>query len=144
MWLLFIYSLLICWSCAETFWVSLSEGICIMCGTILQSLQHRRSQRRLYNLWHDIYVCVYVCAQSLNCVQFFVTPWAIAHQVPLSMGFSRQEYWSGLPSHTPGHLPDPGNQTQVSCNLFIGKQILYYWAMPPGKHYDVLQSYWFP
>ena len=36
------------------------------------------------------------------------TPWTIACQAPLSMGFSRQEYWSGLPFPSPGHLPDPG------------------------------------
>ena len=36
------------------------------------------------------------------------TPWTMAHQVPLSMGFPRQEYWSGLPFPTPGDLPDPG------------------------------------
>ena len=36
------------------------------------------------------------------------TPWAVAHQVPLSMEFSRQEYWSGLPFPPPGDLPDPG------------------------------------
>ena len=37
-----------------------------------------------------------------------VTPWAVAHQAPLSMGFSKQEYWSGLPFPAPGDLPDPG------------------------------------
>ena len=37
-----------------------------------------------------------------------VTPWTVAHQAPLSMGFSRQEYWSGLPCLSPGALPDPG------------------------------------
>ena len=37
----------------------------------------------------------------------FVTLWTIARQAPLSMGFSRQEYWSGLPSPSPGALPDP-------------------------------------
>ena len=36
------------------------------------------------------------------------TPWAVALQAPLSMGFSRQEYWSGLPFASPGDLPDPG------------------------------------
>ena len=41
-------------------------------------------------------------------VQLFVTPWTIAHQAPLSMGFSRQEYWSGLPCPPPGHLSDLG------------------------------------
>ena len=38
----------------------------------------------------------------------FVTPWNVAHQAPLSMGFPRQEYWSGLPLPSPGDLPDPG------------------------------------
>ena len=41
-------------------------------------------------------------------VQLFVTPWTIAHQAPLSMGFSRQEYWSGSPFPPPGGLPNPG------------------------------------
>ena len=36
--------------------------------------------------------------QSLSCVQLFVTPWTVAHQAPLSVGFSRQQYWSGLPT----------------------------------------------
>ena len=36
------------------------------------------------------------------------TSWTVAHQVPLSMGFSRQEYWGGLPFPSPGDLPDPG------------------------------------
>ena len=37
-----------------------------------------------------------------------VTPWTAAHQAPLSVGFSRQEYWNGLPSPSPGDLPEPG------------------------------------
>ena len=41
-------------------------------------------------------------------VCLFVTLWTITHQAPLSMGFSRQEYWSGLPCPPPGDLPDPG------------------------------------
>ena len=48
------------------------------------------------------------CAQSLSHVQLFVTPWTVAHQAPLPMGFSRQEYWSGLPCPPPGDLPNPG------------------------------------
>ena len=46
--------------------------------------------------------------KSLSCVQLFATPWTVAYQAPLSMGFSRQEYWSGLPFPSPGDLPDPG------------------------------------
>ena len=38
-----------------------------------------------------------MCAHPLSCVQLFVTPWTVVYQVPLSMGFLRQEYWSGLP-----------------------------------------------
>ena len=45
---------------------------------------------------------------ALSCFQLFVIPWTVAHQAPLSMGFSRQEYWSGLPCPSPGYLPDPG------------------------------------
>ena len=41
-------------------------------------------------------------------VQLFETLWTVAHQGPLSMGFSRKEYWSGLPCPAPGDLPDPG------------------------------------
>ena len=41
-------------------------------------------------------------------VQVFATPWTVARQAPLSMGFFRQEYWSGLPSPPPGDLPDQG------------------------------------
>ena len=44
----------------------------------------------------------------LSCVRLFVTPWTVAYQAPPSMGFSRQEYWSGLPFPSPGDLPDPG------------------------------------
>ena len=45
---------------------------------------------------------------SLSHVQLFVTPWTVTRQAPLSMGFSRQDYWSGLPFASPGDLPDPG------------------------------------
>ena len=46
--------------------------------------------------------------KSLSHVQLFVTPWTVAYQAPPSMGFSRQEYWSGLPFPSPGDLPYPG------------------------------------
>ena len=47
-------------------------------------------------------------SQSLNHVQLFAAPWTVAQQPPLPMGFSRQEYWSGLPFPSPGDLPNPG------------------------------------
>ena len=46
--------------------------------------------------------------QSLSHVQLFATLWTVARQAPLSMGFSWQEYWSGLPCSPPGDLSDPG------------------------------------
>ena len=49
-----------------------------------------------------------VKVKSLSHVQLFVTPWTVAYQAPPSMGFSRQECWSGLPFPSPGDLPDPG------------------------------------
>ena len=54
---------------------------------------------------------VWKCS-SLNCVWFFVTLGTIACQAPLSVRFSRQEYWSGLPFPSPGDLPDPGIKPQ--------------------------------
>ena len=51
---------------------------------------------------------VKVKVKSLSRVQLFATPWTVTHQAPPSMGFSRQEYWSGLPHPPPGDLPKPG------------------------------------
>ena len=54
-------------------------------------------------------------------VRLFVTPWTIAHQAPLSMGFFRQEYWGGLPCPSPGDLPDleikPGSPALQAVSL---------------------------
>ena len=46
--------------------------------------------------------------KSLSRVQLFAIPWTVVYQASLSMGFSKQEYWSGLPFPSPGDLPDPG------------------------------------
>ena len=58
----------------------------------------------------------------------FVIPWTVACQVPLSKGFSRQEYWSGLTFPSPGDLPDPGFEC-VSPALADG----FFTTEPPGK-----------
>ena len=55
---------------------------------------------------HELVQCYIV--KSLSRVRLFVTPWTVAYQAPPSMGFSRQEYWSGLPFPSPGNLPDLG------------------------------------
>ena len=67
-----------------------------------------------------------VLAHSLRRVRLFVTPWAVASQAPLSLGFFRQEYWNGLPfPPPPGDLPDSEIQpaSPVSC---IDRQITYH------------------
>ena len=65
-------------------------------------------------------------------LHLIATPWTVARQAPLSMGFSGQEYWSGLPFPSPGDLPDPGIEL-VSPKL----QADYLPSEPPGKpiHY---------
>ena len=68
---------------------------------------------------------------SVSCAQLFVTLWTVAHQPPLSTGFSRQEYWNELPCLPPGDLPNPGIQTCVSCNSCIAGGL--FTAEPPWK-----------
>jgi len=64
----------------------------------------------------------YVCVLSLfSCVRLFATLWTAARQAPLSLRFSRQEYWSGLPCFPPRDLPNPG--THTSC---ISRQVLHH------------------
>ena len=85
-----------------------------------------------------IYVCVYVCNIYVKlCVYSglvtqlcpaLATAWTVAHQAPLSMGFSRQEYWSGLPFPSPGDLPNSGVKP-MSPALAGG----FFTTVPPGK-----------
>ena len=64
-----------------------------------------------------IYVCVCVCARALSHVQLSAAPWTVACQIPLSMQFSRQEYWNGLPFPPPGESSWPRDRTWVSYLL---------------------------
>ena len=66
--------------------------------------------------------------QLLSCVRLFVTPWTAAHQAPLSMEFSRQEYWSGLPFPSPEDLPNPGIEPRSPA--LLADSLL---SEPPGK-----------
>ena len=66
--------------------------------------------------------------KSLGHVRLFATPWTVAYQAPLSMGFSRQEYWSGLPFPSPGDLPNPGIEPRSST--FQADTLT---SEPPGK-----------
>ena len=67
----------------------------------------------------------------LSRVRLFATPWIIAHQAPLSMGFSRQEYWSGLPFPPLGDLPDPGTEHASPESLALAGRL--FTTEPPGN-----------
>ena len=62
--------------------------------------------------------CAVLCVM-LSRVQLFSTPWIVACQAPLSMGLSRQEYWSGVPFPPPGDLPDPGFKSPALAGRFF-------------------------
>ena len=74
----------------------------------------------------------------LSRVQLFVTPWAVAHQAPLSTGFPRQEYWSGLPFHLPEDLPNPGIEPAYPACPALAFEILT--TEPPGKPHSMKTS----
>ena len=63
-------------------------------------------------------LCVCVCVCELSCVPLFATPWTVAHQAPLSMEFSRQEYWIRLPFPTPRGLPSSGIEPTLVGGFF--------------------------
>ena len=73
------------------------------------------------------------------CTQLCPTLWTVAHQAPLSMGFPRQEYWSGVPFSSPEDLPDPGNESESPA--LQADSLL---TEPLGKLYNfgVLLQYW--
>ena len=85
-----------------------------------------------------VYVCVCTCAQTLSHVQLFATPWTVAHQAPLSMGFPRQEYWNALP----WDLPEPRTEhmSTLSPALQTGSLPLSHLAIPLWNMYHMLNQ----
>ena len=83
----------------------------------------------------SVCVCVCVCLQ-LRRVLFFVTPWTATRQVPLSIRYSRQEFWSGLPFPSPGDLPEPGIElVSLASPALAG----WFFTLAPPNHYN-----WYP
>ena len=80
------------------------------------------------NFIHKTYNLIMWMCQSFSCVWFFVTPWTVTFQAPLSMEFSRQEYWSGLPPPSLGNFPNPGIEPRSPA-----LQADYLPSEPPGK-----------
>ena len=85
----------------------------------------------MYTLY-NMKLCVCVCvAQLLGCVLLFVTVWTVAHQAPLPMEFSRQEYWNEVSLPRPRDLHDPGIEpTSFASPALAG---VFFTAVPPGK-----------
>ena len=80
-------------------------------------------------------VLVNRCMCVFSHVQLFVAPWTVAHQGSLSVEFSRQVYWSGLPFPTPKDLPDPGIKTgSPESPAWASK---FFTAEPPGKPHQL-------
>ena len=77
-----------------------------------------------------------VKVKLLNHVRLFATSWTVAYQTSLSMGFSQQGYWSGLPFPSPGDLPDPGIETRSPA--FQADALT---SEPPGKDMGLLQLF---
>ena len=85
----------------------------------------------LWSLYHNYFLFyVYVCCMFSH-IWIFMTPWTIACKTPLSMEFSRQKYWHGLPFPSPGDLPDPGiKPTSLAPPALAGR---FFTTEPPGK-----------
>ena len=74
----------------------------------------------------------------LSCVWFFANPWAIAHQAPMSLGFPRQEYWSGLSFLSPGDFSWPRDQTHVPC--IAGGFFFNHWATRKAQPFELVSA----
>ena len=68
----------------------------------------------------------------------FLSPWSVAHQAPLSIGFSKQEYWNRLPCSLPGNLPDPG--TEPTSLVFPALAVRFFTTETPGKPLSMVQG----
>ena len=74
-----------------------------------------------------------------QCVRLLATLRTVAHQAPLSMGFSRQEYWSRLPFPSPGNLPNPGSEPQspaLQVDVLSSGAFLNLWIHPESQQFD--------
>ena len=102
----------------------------------------------LFKVYFLVCVCVSVCVcacmhvQLLSHVWLFATLWTVARQVLLSMGFSGQECWSGLPFLTPVDLPDPRDGTHVTC-ISLTFSSGFFTTYPPGKPYFLTHAFKF-
>ena len=96
-------------------------------GSNLRHLHWLANSQPLGYQGNSITFACFVFVPVLSHIQLFATPWTVTQQAPISMEFSRQEYWSGLPFPSPGDVPDPETEP-TSCISCVGRQIPYHWA----------------
>ena len=116
----------------NTFYIIISHNLCMLFKTAFRTRQSYLSLEKKVHFCfqRETHLCFYVFS-CFCCVQLFVTPWMVARQAPLSMGFSRQEYWSELPCPPPRDLPNPETEP-VSPALQMDSLHLSNWGSP--KH----------
>ena len=110
------------------------------CGSMPQCPQESLAESRMpKNMVCGGGACV------LSCVRLFAILWTVAHQAPLSMGYSRQEHWSGLTFPPPGDLPDPGIKPTSLMSPALASGFLFYFIFyhcatwKPAKEHDAIQ-----
>ena len=94
--------------------------------SVIQSEVNQKEKNKYHILTHTC-----LCACMLSHVQLFETPWTLACKVPLSMEFSRQEYWNGLPFPSPGDLSTPGIEPKSPASSASADG--FFTTVPPGK-----------
>ena len=99
-----------------------------------RSWEAKITPRVLQSFTFILHACVVNC---LCVVWLFETPWTIAHQAPLSMGFTRQEYWSGLPFPSSGDLPNAGIKCKPPMSPALAGR--FFTTEQPGKPHS-----WWP
>ena len=114
-------------------------------GTLKGLHQHHNSKASI--LWQSSLSLWKV--KSLSHVRLFATSWTVAHQAPPSMGFSRQEYWSGLPFPSPGESSRPRDGTQVSrmqadalTSELPGKPLFFHFHFLYSTTLTSIYDYW--
>ena len=119
------------WRCISDFLKNFTLYLNMIYNILVSGVQQSDSDIYIYRERESARVCVHTHAICLlSCfshVRLFETPWTVARQAYLSMGFSRQEYWNGLPCSSPGDLPNPGIKPMSLMT-----------PMPHGKPYMVI------
>ena len=94
--------------------------------TLFLGMSHYNNTEKI--IWE---LCIHEVCSVLSRVQLFVVSWRVTHQAPLSMEFSRQKYWSGLPFPPPGDLPNPGIKPASLISPALADK--FFTTVPSGK-----------